>query len=168
MQIGDNVWVEVSRDRERIGKISYVPGIGCIYQVDMETGGSMAVHKSKVRLASDPVAPMKIDNTLPEGATKNDSEKNRLELIPVSGIEGIGRAMTYGSKKYADNNWAKGFDWLRLCGSALRHLLAFMSGQDDDPESGLSHLDHFGACAVMLIAHKEEGLGNDNRRKTNV
>jgi len=100
-------------------------------------------------------------------ATKNDSEKNRMELIPASGIEGIGRAMTFGATKYSEHNWANGFDWLRLVGSCLRHIFAWSRGEDKDPESKLSHLDHAGACIVMLIAHETEGLGNDNRRRSN-
>ena len=48
----------------------------------------------------------------------------------------------------------------------MRHLNAWRAGQDNDPESGLSHIDHVLANAAMLAAHIEEGLGNDNRRKS--
>ncbi len=99
-------------------------------------------------------------------AQKFDGEKNRMELIPASAIEALGRAMTYGSRKYDDHNWANGFEWDRLVGSLLRHMNAWRAGQDLDPESGLSHIDHVLANAAMLAAHIEEGLGNDNRRKT--
>jgi len=99
-------------------------------------------------------------------AIKHDNNKPRLELIPASGIDAAGRAMTYGSKKYADHNWANGFDWDRLTGSLMRHLQAWRSGEDVDPESGLNHVDHICANSMMLAAHVNEGLGNDNRRKT--
>lgn len=101
-----------------------------------------------------------------DSAKKFDGEKNRMELIPASAIEALGRAMTYGSRKYDDHNWANGFEWDRLVGSLLRHMNAWRAGQDLDPESGLSHIDHVLANAAMLAAHIEEGLGNDNRRKT--
>lgn len=101
-----------------------------------------------------------------QGGTKHDTGKNRLELIPSSAIDAMGRAFTYGSRKYNDHNWSEGFDWDRLVGALMRHLNAWRAGQDKDLESGLSHLDHVLACAAMLSAHEQEGLGNDNRRKT--
>lgn len=102
-----------------------------------------------------------------KGGTKHDQDKIRLELIPASALNAMGRAFTYGSIKYEDHNWANGFDWDRLVGALMRHTNAWRSGENKDPESGLSHLDHVLACAAMLSAHEQEGLGNDNRRKTN-
>ena len=99
-------------------------------------------------------------------AVKHDGDKPRLELLPSSGIIAAGRAMTYGSRKYVDHNWANGFEWDRLVGSMMRHLEAWRSGEDVDPESMLNHIDHVCANALMLAAHVNEGLGNDNRRKT--
>lgn len=150
MRVGDLVWVQVSRDRQRGGTVTELGNAKHLvsYGQDCEEW----VDKDKI--------------ITKDKAVKHDGDKNRLELIPVSGIEGIGRAMSFGAKKYAAHNWASGFAWSRLCGSALRHLLAWMSGQDKDPESGLSHLDHLGACVVMLIAHENERLGQDDRRKS--
>lgn len=151
MKNGDSVWVEVSRDKERFATV--IDTMLDETYVQFDHGEKKWVDNKCVRDFHTPVA------------TKHDQKKNRLELIPPSGIEGIGRAMTFGATKYSAHNWANGFDWSRLCGSALRHLLAWMSGQDKDPESGLSHLDHLGACVVMLIAHENEKLGTDDRRK---
>lgn len=148
----DKVWVAVSRDKERSGQIISTQPDNYFDVLIEGSTSPKTYHRNDLRISS---------------ATKHDQEKNRLELIPVSGIYGIGRAMTFGAKKYSENNWANGFDYTRLCGSAMRHLVAWMSGEDKDPESGLSHLDHLGACVVMLIAHETEGLGNDDRRKTN-
>lgn len=157
LKIGDIVTVPAGDMKERKGTLEKVDNDLAYIAFDNGTS-SCAYQLRDIRKVGAPT--LKV-------ATKHDQNKNRLELIPVSGIEGIGRAMTFGSKKYADHNWAKGFDYSRLCGSAMRHLLAWMSGQDKDPESGLSHLDHLGACVVMLIAHETEGLGSDDRRKTN-
>lgn len=151
--------VQVSRDKMRHGEVKEVLNSRtCGVQFD---ASSTVVYYDLDKITSvGEVEPSVVDS-----AVKHDTGKNRLELIPVSGIEGIGRAMTFGAKKYAAHNWANGFDYSRLIGSAMRHLLAWMSGQDKDSESGLSHLDHLGACVVMLIAHETEGLGNDDRRK---
>lgn len=151
--INDNVWVEVARDKERQGIITAKSGPN--YVVSFDKNCSQEVSSHLIRPMSNVVA------------IKKDQDKIRLDLIPSSGIEGIGRAMTFGAKKYSANNWRAGFDYSRLIGSAMRHLIAWKDGQDKDPESNLSHLDHLGACIVMLISHEQEGLGNDDRVKTN-
>ena len=48
----------------------------------------------------------------------------------------------FGAKKYGDYNWAKGLSIKEICESLKRHLDAFMEGEDDDPESKLSHIGH--------------------------
>lgn len=96
---------------------------------------------------------------------KDDSAKNRLELIPPEFIEATGRGMTYGAKKYAPGNWANGvgLDHSRLYGAMQRHLNAYWSGEDIDPESGNCHLDHAACMLAFLIAGRERGLGADDR-----
>jgi hypothetical protein len=77
--------------------------------------------------------------------------KPRVELIPPHALLEEGRAFGYGAEtKYSAHNWMKGIPYLELLGSAMRHLIYFRLGQDKDPESGLSHLAHAGACVAML------------------
>ena len=97
--------------------------------------------------------------------TKHDQEKPAIALIPHEAMTGIGRAMTYGAKKYDAHNWRGGFKWLRLASAANRHLWAWIGGQDNDDESGLNHLYHTGACIMMLIGHVDSNLGEDDRWK---
>lgn len=103
---------------------------------------------------------------------KYDSAKARPELLPVDALMAVAEVLTYGAKKYStdtesgDDNWRKpGFTWRRLLGSSLRHLLAFMRGEDKDPESGLSHLAHLACNALFLLEHQLKGLGKDDRFK---
>lgn len=96
---------------------------------------------------------------------KNDQEKIRLELLSVCFLEEIAKVMTFGAKKYDSHNWRSGFAWSRLLGAALRHLLAFMRGEDKDPESGFSHLAHLGCCTMFLFEHYHRKLGKDDRYK---
>lgn len=98
-------------------------------------------------------------------ATKHDNEKNRLDLLPVESLEEIAKVLTFGAKKYADWNWAKGFKWSRLIGASMRHLFAFARGEDKDPESGLSHLAHLGCCVLFLIYHEKHHKNLDDRHK---
>jgi len=82
--------------------------------------------------------------------TKYDQEKNRLDLIPPYAIEGIGRILTFGAKKYAAYNWAEGIAYSRIIGAIKRHLLAIERGEDYDPESGELHIDHIACNAAFL------------------
>lgn len=96
---------------------------------------------------------------------KDDQEKIRLDLIPSSAIIALGRVLTFGAKKYDDNNWRKGMKWGRLIGATLRHLFAWMGGQDKDPETGYSHLWHALCCIAFLIEYEQYGIGEDDRYK---
>lgn len=98
-------------------------------------------------------------------AVKHDTNKPRLDLLSVPALNATAQVMTYGALKYAPHNWRKGFDWSRLYAAALRHLLAHMSGEDKDPETGLSHLSHAACCIMFLQEHEIKGLGNDDRHK---
>lgn len=81
---------------------------------------------------------------------KDDKVKLRLDLIPPEAIEILGEVFTYEAGKYGENNWALGFNLSRLIGAARRHDLAFVLGEDNDSESGLSHLGH-AACNYLTL-----------------
>lgn len=83
-------------------------------------------------------------------AMKFDGEKVRLDLIPVTPLLAIGKVLTYGAKKYSERNWEKGLAWSRCYAAALRHLFAWWSGETNDPETGLNHLDH-ALCEIMFL-----------------
>ena len=91
--------------------------------------------------------------------TKYDGDKSRVDLVDSEFIEGIGRVMGFGAKKYAEHNWRGGIKISRLLGAAMRHLLALVRGHDTDPESGLPHVHHLGCCVMFLswtLVHKPE------------
>lgn len=98
-------------------------------------------------------------------AIKHDDSKVRLELLSPIALNEIAKVLTFGAKKYADHNWRNGFKWSRLLGAALRHLFAFIGGQDKDPETGLSHLAHAGCCIMFLLEHEETHKALDDRYK---
>lgn len=101
---------------------------------------------------------------------KLDAEKTMLQLVPPEFIWATGRGLTHGVKKYSAGNWAlePGFDWSRIYGGLQRHLNAFWSGEDIDPESGNHHLDHACCMLAFLVTYKEREFGNDDRIKIGV
>jgi hypothetical protein len=101
----------------------------------------------------------------PQGAVKFDSEKRRVELLPLAALDEVIDVMTYGAKKYGDNNWIKGMEWGRLSGAAFRHLIAWCRGEKCDPETSKSHLAHLICCALFLIYYEKFNIGKDTRLK---
>lgn len=98
-------------------------------------------------------------------AVKHDAEKVRYDLISPKALEGLAAVLTFGATKYAAHNWRKGLEWHRLIRAALGHILAFMGGEDLDPESGLPHLDHAAYCIMFLSEFQKTGTGTDDRWK---
>lgn len=82
--------------------------------------------------------------------TKNDSGKSRISLIPTDALVGMGNALKYGEQKYGTHNYRNGLAFSRLVDACLRHLSSWNEGENNDPESGLSHLDHALASLAML------------------
>jgi hypothetical protein len=81
---------------------------------------------------------------------KFDGEKTPCELLSPIALMATAEVLKIGAKKYSPNNWRGGFKWTRIVGACLRHLYAFMRGEDLDLESGLPHIDHL-ACEVMFL-----------------
>tara|TARA_R110000787_G_scaffold24030_5_gene68492 strand:- start:4679 stop:5092 length:414 start_codon:yes stop_codon:yes gene_type:complete len=50
------------------------------------------------------------------------------------------------------NNWKKGLKYTELTESLQRHLNAFIDGEDNDPESKLSHVGHI-LCNAMFLSY---------------
>ena len=84
---------------------------------------------------------------------KFDGKKNRLELIEPEFVLGIGKVLSFGAEKYEAFNWQKGNseeDQLRIKGAMLRHMMAYIGGEETDPETGISHLHHISANGMFL------------------
>lgn len=82
---------------------------------------------------------------------KLDAGKPRMDLVPPVGLVAVAEVMTYGAAKYGNHNYRMGMRHGRLIAAALRHITAYMSGEDDDVETGLSHPSHACACLMMLV-----------------
>ena len=97
------------------------------------------------------------------GGVKHDAGKPRLDLLPAEALVEIGAVLGAGAEKYAPHNWRKGFAYSRLIAAALRHIFAWVGGEDKDPETGRSHLAHAACCLMFLITFEQTCTGTDDR-----
>ena len=103
------------------------------------------------------------------GAQKEMLDKARIDLVPTEMIMGVAEVLTYGAKKYSDNNWRQGLPHSTHYAAAQRHLLKFWAGIDLDDESNLHHLKHAACNIGMLITNLErEELDDRYKGKDNV
>ena len=91
---------------------------------------------------------------------KQDGGKpTRPELLDVNWLLDVSAVLKFGAEKYAPNLWREGMDWSRCYGALLRHLFAFWSGEEFDPETDLPHLAHASCCLMFLSAYARNDAG---------
>lgn len=101
--------------------------------------------------------------TLKTGS-KKDEGKTRLDLLPFDALEGAGRVLTDGAKKYDARNWEKGLLYSRVYGAVLRHLFEwwmaplFGKSSINTTDGNNSHLDHAAVNILFLSAFEKRGM----------
>lgn len=87
--------------------------------------------------------------------TKYDSGKPALGLLPPKATLEVGKVLGYGADKYSPDGW-KTLDKLddRYRAAALRHIMADLSGESLDPESGLPHLAHAVTSLMFVLENR--------------
>lgn len=109
-------------------------------------------------------AAAKAQPTEQSGAMREKRDAIPYDLVPFQEItDAFSRVAEFGARKYAPWNWSLGLKRVQLCGSLLRHVFAYIRGQDRDPESGLLHTDHILWNAAAL-SHNVHWNLEDGRR----
>ena len=95
--------------------------------------------------------------------------KAPLEYLVYSVLENDAKVHKSGADKYGVRNWRKAEILASTYeGAILRHFIAWASGQDLDPESGLPHLNHIRACCAIVLDSTEAGTLIDDRDRIEV
>ncbi|MFG0245700.1 MAG: dATP/dGTP diphosphohydrolase domain-containing protein [Phycisphaerales bacterium JB052] len=97
---------------------------------------------------------------------KHDQGKPMVDLIPPQPLLEVAQVFTYGAKKYSAGNWTKAPSIRRYMAATMRHILAFMSGENTDPESGLPHLAHAATNLMIIMALLAHNPESDDRDLT--
>lgn len=99
-------------------------------------------------------------------ADRFNEGKPQWSLVSFKDIEPMVRVLEYGCIKYDAHNWKKGLPVTETLDSLMRHVIALLHGEDNDPESGLPHIGHI-QCNAMFLAHFLGDKDWDNRYKKN-
>lgn len=99
----------------------------------------------------------------PETGGAKGRKDERFDLFPFDALEEVALVYGFGAKKYDDNNWLKGYAWRLSLGALLRHVARWACGEDNDQETGLSHMAHAAWHCLTLITFAKRKLGKDDR-----
>ncbi len=84
-----------------------------------------------------------------------NSGKPDYSLIPMASLAEVAKVLEYGASKYERGNWLRPTSWEVSFGCLQRHMAAWQSGEDNDEESGRSHIAH-AACNLIQMLHMLE------------
>lgn len=93
------------------------------------------------------------------GFQKSDDGKVMMGAIPPRALMAVARVLTSGARKYGRDNWHQVPARSRYYDAAQRHLVAWWSGEDKDPDTQESHLAHAVCCLMFLLELEQVSPG---------
>lgn len=87
------------------------------------------------------------------GLRYNDG-KLKWSYVHFQSMEPMVRVLMFGAQKYEPRNWQRGLNKEEILESMQRHLAKMMDGEENDPESGLSHIGHI-MCNAMFWSYMD-------------
>lgn len=91
-------------------------------------------------------------------------EKAPMSAVPCGVLMELGLAMLEGARKYGRHNYrVSGVRASVYYDAAMRHLMSYWEGEDNDTDSGISHVTKAIACLVVLRDAKMNAKLTDDR-----
>lgn len=100
----------------------------------------------------------------PEESLRYNTGKTQTRELDPKFLLGIGEVLTKSRDKYPEMNWSQPTKFSTPYESAMRHLMAFWSGEDVDAESGKHHLLHVATNIMFLYFHHRNNPQMDDRK----
>jgi len=97
------------------------------------------------------------------GAQRDSGEgKSRMSLVPHKALHDVMQRYLAGAEAYGENNWKLGMKNSVLYDSAMRHMMAYWTGDESE--------DHLGAAlwnVMGLIDNQDKRPAMDDREEFN-
>jgi len=84
--------------------------------------------------------------------SRYNNGKPKWSLIDFKSLVSLVKVLEFGATKYGKFNWTKGLLTTEICESMLRHIFAYLDGEDKDEESGLPIEGHI-FCNAMFLSY---------------
>lgn len=98
------------------------------------------------------------------GAMREKLHAIPYDLVPFQEMtEAYARVAEFGAAKYAPWNHTLGIPRVQIIGSLLRHIFAYLRGEERDKDSGLLHTDHILWNAAALSHNVHWSLADGRR-----
>lgn len=101
------------------------------------------------------VQPGEVRSVDPRTGAQKGTKLARFDLIPQGPLAELAEHFGRGAGKYEDNQWRAGYDWSKSYAALQRHLSAFWSGEDLDPDPAMEGASHLAAAAWHVFALME-------------
>lgn len=85
-------------------------------------------------------------------ADRFNTDKPKWSLVDFKSLEPMVNVLEFGAKKYSAHQWKIGLPTTEICESLLRHIFAYMNGENNDKDSGLPHIGH-AMCNLMFLQY---------------
>jgi len=156
-----------SKDMEWVGVETVGHDADALRSIGLRLYRKMATPSAAAIAGMEPVQPLAPGSfTLPDEAKTDDSDKPPLANLPWHALDEVAMVQAYGHQKYGDfHNYRKGMRVSRSVSCVIRHLRAYMNGEDLDSESGRLHAAHAAARCLFLLQNIVEGTAIDDRFK---
>ena len=94
---------------------------------------------------------------------KDDNEKDRWDLLPWQEVQDVVKVLTYGAKHYTPDNW-KYVEPARerYLSATMRHIVAWIDGEQADQNTNLPHLAH-AVCCLLFLMWKDKDETNERQ-----
>lgn len=119
-------------------------------------------HVAYVENGITPITEVRVTDPITGG--QKGSKLARFSLIPQDWLWALAEHYGKGALKYDDNNWKRGYSWSLTLDAHSRHLAQWLGGEDDDRETGSSHLVAAAWHLVALWWFHKHGKGTDDIR----
>lgn len=98
----------------------------------------------------------KVESLIADRALRYNEGKPQFSLIDFDSLIPLVQVLEFGAKKYSRDNWKKEMPKNELMDSLMRHMVALLRGEENDPESGLPHIGHIMANAMFISYHSKQ------------